>query len=305
MSKPYPGPWILRSMLFVPGHMGRLIAKGAASAADCVVLDLEDAVPPEGKVEARATIRESLESGLFKGRPVMVRVNAFESGLTQADVDAVACEALGGFVYAMTRTAGEIQRLDALLAARERALSLAEGHFNLIPLVETPLGVINAASIATASERVVALLFGGEDYLAGMAAQHDADQMCFHTPRVQIVMAARAAGVEPVDTPYVDVHDEVGLRQHALRGRQLGMAGVLVMSPRQIPTAHAIYTPSSAEVQEARQALEMLEETRRAGRGLTVREGRYISPVAEKKARRLLARAAAIRDLDSFSHYGI
>jgi len=298
MAKPYPGIWIIRSMLFTPGQLDRLVKKCAAAPADLIALDLEDAVPPDKKAVARTTIRQNLEAGLFEGKTIMVRLNDFSTGLTEIDVDAVACEQLSGFVHAMTRTPDEIRMLDDMLAATERSLGLEPGHFSIIPTLETALGVINAHPIACASERVVALLFGGEDYLAEMGGRHDAEQLCFHTPRVQVVMAARAAGIEPIDTPHVDVHDEEGAWQHAQRGRALGMAGMVVMSPRQIPIAHTVYTPSEEEVDEAERTLEQLEETRQAGRGMTVQDGKYISPVAENKAMKLMNRARAIRAME-------
>ena len=298
MTKPYAGPWMIRSLLFTPGHIERLIGKCAASDADLVALDLEDAAPPDRKEEARTTIRESLEAGLFAQKAVTVRVNDFSTGMTEADVQAVACQQLDGIVYAMARTPDEIRRLDALLTVTEHSLGLEEGHFVIIPTLETALGVINAYPIAAASERVVALIFGGEDYAAEMGCLHDVDQLDFHTPRVQTVMAARAAGIEPLDTPWVDVHNEEGGWAHARRGRNLGMAGMLAMSPRQIPIAHAVYTPSDEDVREAELTLQQIEETRRGGRGMTVQNGKYISPVAENKARKLLDRARAIRALE-------
>jgi len=284
-------------MLFVPGHISRMIEKAAGAGADCVVLDLEDAVPPASKNEARKIIRLVLQDGRFDRQAVMVRVNSFDTGRTAEDVASVACAELDGFVYAMSRNRGEIHAMSRLLSEQEKALGLPAGHFALIPLIETAEGVLNAAEIAAASSRVVALLFGGEDYLAEMSGTHDDDQLCFLWPRVQVIAAARAAGVEPIDTPHVDVHDSEGLAAHLRRGRQLGMDGVLVMSPRQIPAAHEVYTPSQAAVGEARCILVKLEEMRGAGRGLMIEEGVYVSPVAEKKALTLLARVEALEQM--------
>ena len=287
-----------RSILFTPGHLGHLFPKSVRSPADCIVLDLEYAVPPTHKSVARQTIRASLEAGQFNGRPVLVRLNAFDSGLTVEDIEGVACAALDGFMVAMAASSDEMRALAALLAQQEAALGLPAGHFCLLPVIETVAGVLNASSIAGASPRVCGLLFGGEDYLADMGAQKDPDQWCFYVPRIQVVMTARAAGVAPFDTPYVDVRDEAGFRAHLRRGRALGMAGVAVMSPTQIPAAHETYTPDAEEVAQARQMLGLLQETRDGGRGMTVRDGLYISPVGEKKARNTLARAAAIQEME-------
>jgi citrate lyase subunit beta/citryl-CoA lyase len=284
----------IRSLLSIPGHDERLLGKGAAAPADACMLDLEDAVPPAQKLAARGRVRDCLTAGAFAGRRVFARLNEFESGLTAGDVAGVACRELTGFVYPMTHTPAEIQALDVLLAASEAALGLDVGHFVIVPLIETASGVLLAGQIATASSRVAALIFGGEDYLAEIGGRHDPAGLCFHTPRVQVILAARSAGIEPLDTPYVDVRDEAGLLRHAESGRALGMAGMLALSPRQLPTIHLVYSPTEEELRAAQDVLRELEELRAAGHGLTVREGRYISPVAERKARALLARAAAL-----------
>lgn len=210
---PYaPGAFTaLRSILFTPGHLAALFPKAAAAPADGFALDLEDAVPPAQKAAARPIIRDALQSGIFAGRRVLARVNAFESGLTAGDVAGVACRELAGFIYPMTHAPAEIQALDALLAEQEAAQGLPAGHFAILPLIETAAGVLQAAAIATASPRVAALIFGGEDYLAEMGGRHDPAGLCFHTPRVQIILAARAAGIEPLDTPYVDVAQPANL----------------------------------------------------------------------------------------------
>ena len=302
MTKPYDGPWVIRTMLFVPGHMEKLILKASKSEADCVTLDLQDAVPPDRKAEARGSIRKALESGLLEHKTVMARLNHPDSGMTQLDVDAVACEQLNGFVYPMANTPEEIKTLDVMLSLRETTLGLDKGHFSIIVLVETPLGVINAYQMAKASERVVGLLFGAEDYMTEMQGRYDAEQLVLHTPRAQIAIAARAAGVEAIDTPYVEVHDLEGLKKHAKRARDLGMSGMLVMSPRQIPIAHAVYTPSEEEMQDAREIVQMAQEARKAGRSYIIRDGRLVAPSRERQAKRVLARAAAIQNLELQVH---
>jgi citrate lyase subunit beta/citryl-CoA lyase len=165
-------------------------------------------------------------------------------------------------------------------------------------LVETPLAVINAYPMARASERVIALLFGAEDLLLEMQARHDVDQLVLHAHRSHIVLAARAAGVEPLDTPYLQVRNLQGLRAHANRGRDLGMSGMLVLSPRQIPVVHEVYSPSEPEIQEAREISRLAEEARQAGRSYAVEGSRLVSPSSEKRAAQVLARAEAIGALE-------
>lgn len=297
MSKPYPGSWVIRSMLFVPGHIEKMARKAATSEADCVVLDLQDAVPDPMKVEARTTIRRVLEEGLFETKTVFVRVNPLDTEMTLTDVDAVACRQLHGFVYPMAYVPEDIATFDAQLHLMESTLGLETGHFSIIVLIETPLGVINAYPLATASPRVVGLLFGCEDYLAELEGRHNEAETSLHTPRAQVALACRAAGIEPIDTPYVKVHDLEGLRPFSGRARDLGMAGMLVMTPKQIPIVHEVYTPNDVEVALARKMVQAADEAARDGRGIAVVEGMFVSPPTLKAARKLLDRAEAIEKL--------
>lgn len=297
MAKTYDGPWVLRSMLFTPGHIEKMARKAATIEADCIVLDLEDAVPEVHKADARALIRELLEEGLFAKRTTFIRINPLDTGFTLLDLDGVACGELHGFVYPMAYTPDDIKNFDAQLRLKEITLGLPVGHFSIIVLIETALGVLNAYSIAKASSRVVGLLFGCEDYIADTQARHSENDVSFHTARAQVVLAARAAGIEPVDTPYVQVHDLEGLRAFAMRARDLGMGGMLVMTPRQIPIAHEVYTPGEEEVVAARRLVEGAIKASKENRGIAVVDGQFVSPPTLKAARNVLHRAEAIEKL--------
>lgn len=299
MAKTYDGPWVFRSMLFTPGHIEKMARKASTIEADCIVLDLEDAVPENHKSEARILIRRLLEEDLFAKRTVFVRINPLDTGLTLLDLDGVACRQLHGFVYPMANTPDDIKSFGAQLRLKEISLGLPIGHFSLVVLIETAMGVLNAYPIATASERVVGLLFGCEDYIADTQARHSENETSFHTARAQIVLAARAAGVEPIDTPYVQVYDIEGLHGFSMRARDLGMSGMLVMTPRQIPIAHQVYTPSEEEIAVAQKLVDGAIQARKENRGIAVVDGQFVSPPTLKAARNVLARAQAIKNLES------
>lgn len=301
MAKPYEGNWVLRSVLFVPGHIEKMAQKAALSEADCVVLDLEDAVPPQFKKQGREIIREVLKSGMFVKKTVFVRINPLETGLTLRDVEAVAYQELHGFIYPMARTPDNIKNFDAQLRLIEHHQGLPLEHFSIIALIETPLAVLNAYQIATASKRMVGLLFGCEDFLAELEGQHNADEIALHTPRAQVALAARAVGIEPIDTPYVKVHDLEGLKIFARQGRTLGMSGMLVMSPSQIPVVHDIYTPSEEEITFAREVVKTEEDAQASGKGIVIVDGKFISPPSVKAARNVLTRFEAIQKLQDFA----
>ena len=290
--------WVVRTMLFVPAHLVNMVSKAAESDADCVVLDLQDAVPEDRKAKARSTAHNALSAGLFEQKMVMVRVNPLESGLTELDLNGVACPQLDGFVYPMGTTPEQVKTFDAMLGSSEVALGLPGLRFSIVVLVETPLGVINAYDMARASDRVIGLLFGAEDYLTEMHAAQDDDGLVLLTPRAQIAMAARAAGVEAIDTPYLELSDPDGLKEHAESGRAMGMSGMLVISPRQIPVVHAVYSPSREEIRGAEEVLRAVEEAREGGVSYAVKDGLLVSPSKEKRARRTLLSAAAIVELE-------
>lgn len=300
MSKPYQGDWVLRSVLFVPGHSETMVKKGADTEADCIVLDLEDAVPAGLKAKARETVRHALEKGVYSRKAVFVRVNSFETNLTNEDLAGVACVNLNGIVYPRANCAEDIERLDSKLACRERELGLTAGHLSLIPVLETVRAVLNARAVTKASQRLVGLIFGCEDFLADLQGRHSDDDIALVVPRAQVALAARAAGIEPVDTPYVQVKDLEGLRRFAARGRDLGMGGMCAMNPAQVSVINDMYTPTDEEIRSGREVIEAAESPDSAERGVFIAGGKFISPPTVKAAQKTLACHEAIRNLEEF-----
>ena len=300
MAKPYSGEWIFRTVLFVPGHIDKMLEKGASTKADCVVLDLEDAVPNQEKTVARQKIRKTVESGIYKRKTLFVRINPIDTGLTLMDLEGVACQYIHGFVYPMANTPDDIKNFDAQLRLIENHIKVERGHFSIIALIETPLGVLNAHEIAKSSDRVVGLLFGCEDYFAELQGRYSENDTSLLVPRSLVAIAARAAGVVPIDAPYVMVHDLEGMKLFADRARDIGMAGMLVMSPKQIAVANEIYTPSPEEVQVAESIVKAAEEAEKEGRGIVIVNGNFVSPPTLKASKNLLAHANSIRNLEEY-----
>jgi len=294
MQKPYKGPWVFRTFLFVPGHNEKLIKKASESDADSVALCLEDAVPLREKENARKTIKRILQEGYYDNKPVFARINSMDTGLTLRDLEAVACKELDGFVYPMAYTPDDIKIFDAQLSLIEAQEGLSNGHFSIVVLIETPLAVLKAYEIAKASSRVVGLLFGCEDYMAEMESRYSEEERSLFVPRSLLAMAARAAGVVPIDTPYVRVHDLDGLRRFATLGRDLGMAGMLVMSPRQIEVARECYTPSAEEIEYATDVVRAAEAAEQEGKGIVIVRDKFISPPTLKQSIKLLQNYEAI-----------
>jgi len=300
MSKPYPGDWVIRSALFVPGHIDKMLSRAADSGADCLLLDLEDAVPSGHKTEARKKIRQALERDLFSRSAVFVRVNSFEISLTTQDLEGVVCRHLHGIVYPNASAPDDIKKLDKELKRIEKEAALPIGHLSIIPLVETPRGVLNAYAIAQSSARIIGLIFGCEDFLAELQGRHGADEAPLQVPRAMVAMGARAAGIEPIDTPYVKVHDLTGLQSFARAGRDLGMSGMCALTPDHVHIINDIYTPTQSEVQIAREMIQAAQDAANSERGVFIAEGRFIAPPTLRAAAKTLARHQAIRDLEEF-----
>ena len=296
----FDGDLVARTLLFTSGHNSHYLEKAFSSDADVIVLDLEDAVPASKKDEARVSITRVLNSDLIDRRPVFVRINPMETGDTLKDLDTVADPRLYGFVYPKTCNARDMEVFDAQLTLKEKNLGIENGHFKIIALLETPEAVLNAYSIATASKRVVALLFGSEDFLAEIEGEHGRDGRSILVPRHMISMAARAAGVVPIDTPYVNIGDREGLKRHIQQAKELGFEGMLVMSPSEIELVKNYYTPDPRELNKAREIIMLAEETNKANRGISVKKGMFISPPTVSKAKKLLSRMKKIEAFETF-----
>jgi citrate lyase subunit beta/citryl-CoA lyase len=160
--------------------------------------------------------------------------------------------------------------------------------------METPESVFNALEIANSSPRVKGLLFGCEDFLTDMEGDHGVGGRSLLVPRHMVSMACRAAGITPIDTPYVQVKNLDGLREHIQQARELGFEGMLVMTPAQIEIAHELYTPSQAEVEAAKEMVALAQKAEEDDRGIIVFNGIFVSPPTLKRAKKVVARFEAI-----------
>jgi citrate lyase subunit beta/citryl-CoA lyase len=286
---------LMRTFLFVPGHIDRMIEKSIDVEADCIAFCLEDAVPYSKKEEARQKVKKILDSKGLENKNVFVRINSMDTGLTLLDVNAVVSNRLDGFVYPMANTADDIKNFSAQLKLIESQNGFEVGKFSIVVLIETPQAVINAYEIAKSSDRVVALLFGCEDYMASMESRYSDNEMSLFVPRSNMAIAAKAAGVESIDTPYVNMNDFDGLKRFANVGRDLGMSGMLVMSPNQLEIIKECYTPSEEEVRVASEIVNGEKLALSEGRGIVVINGNFVSPPTIKQAKKLLRRAKLIK----------
>lgn len=284
----------LRSLMFIPGNRPNFMEKAGSLPADVLILDLEDSVPLAEKKAARGLVQKSLPSLVARGQRVYVRINSLVSGLWQDDLHAVVIEGLSGISLPKAGSAADVDTAAQAIEAWERERRLEPGRIRLIPWLETALGLVHAFQISSASPRVIGVAFGADDFTADMGIERTKEGTEQFHARCAIAIAARAAGVMALDTPYTDFKDEAGLIRDARLARQLGFQGKFVIHPSQIETVNKVFLPSEAEVAQARKVAQAFEAAEAQGFASTSLEGKMIDIAVVQGARKLLQVAEAI-----------
>ncbi len=282
-------PWGLRSLLFVPGSRPAMVAKARGLGADALILDLEDGVAPEEKDPARRTVAEALDEGFPEPRVVFVRTNGLSSGLLDADLRAAVRRRVDGICLPKCETPAAVLAVDARLRVAEDRSGLPRGKVRLLPVIESARGVMNAAAIARASDRICGVAFGAEDFTADAHMTRTREGAELAWARGAVSVAAHAAGAEPIDGIFADFRDEAGLRADAEAARRLGYTGKMLIHPAQIAPVHAVFAPTADEVEHARRVVAAFEDARAAGSGVAVVDGTMVDRPVVLRARRVLA----------------
>jgi citrate lyase subunit beta/citryl-CoA lyase len=237
----------LRTVLFVPGNRPSMLWTIATMAADAFILDLEDSVPLSEKDAARRMVREAIaRHGAPDRGALCVRVNALSTGLTSDDLEAVVAPGLEGVWYPKAQSVDEVLSLDCLLSHAEALMGLPAGHVDMIVGIESARGLLNAAQIATASPRVAALAFGGEDFATDLGIQRTRSGLELDHARAHVALAARAAGLEALDSVCIHLEDDEQLAAECQSARQLGFTGKAAIDPRQLATIARVFSASKA-----------------------------------------------------------
>ena len=258
---------ILRSLLFVPGNKANMLEKALTLTPDAFVPDMEDSVPGAEKANARETIAKFLPQLAAGERTVIPRVNGRDTEWFAADVAAVACREIYGISIGKIRTAADIAEISKALEAAERRAGLAIGQLKLVPWIETAAAIVNCDAICRASERIVAVAFGGEDFTNDMGIERLADESQVAYARQLLCITARAAHVLALDTPYFKLRDPDGLRLNALHAKSIGFKGKFAIHPEQLAALNECFSPSPQEVAHAERIVAAFEEAERTGRG--------------------------------------
>jgi citrate lyase subunit beta/citryl-CoA lyase len=281
---------MFRSLIFVPGNSMRFVEKAKTLAADIICFDLEDSVPDNEKDAARRIIAETLlarrqeYSGI-----VYVRTNSPESGLIPDDLKAVLQEGIDGIVVPKVNDVSEMLEIKKHIVMLEKERKTDK--IALMPSIETARGVVNAYLIASAEERIKALVFGVFDFLYDMRLDYDEhDPLGYSYVRAKIPVDARAAGVHAIDAIWQKIDDIDGLIRDATMARRLGYSGKSIIHPSQIEPVHKVFRPSKNEVEWAKKVVQALGQAMKkgTGRGAIRLEGKMIDVVHYKQAKAIL-----------------
>ena len=281
--------YLLRSLLFVPGHNEKLLESASRSNADVLLLDLEDSVQPHAnKILARERIREFVSSDRFIDFHVFPRINDRESGELLKDLSALTIPGVDGFMYPKATKGEDIYFIDKLLETIEYEKAIEIGTFKLIPLIETTGAVLNAQEICSASSRVIGIAFGCEDFITDLNGIHDPEGVSIYNPRAIIAMAARNHNVAPIDTVHIKVHDLEDLEKNLKLAKILGFEGMLVLHPKEIPLVHQHFSPTVMDVKEANEMLQLAEDAKKEGKGVAYMNNKFVGPPMVLTAKSIL-----------------
>ncbi len=280
-------------MLYVPGNNAGIIRDAAIYHSDSIMIDLEDSVSFRQKDAARLLVYKSLRTFDFEGIETVVRINGLDTPYGREDIRAIVKARPDIIRLPKTDTAKDIEEVADLIEAEERKNGYPVGSIGLIAAIESPTGVLHAYEIAQASDRLVGIAIGAEDYVTAMKTNRSPEGIELLYARSAVVNAARAAGIQAYDTVYSDLNNEEGFRKEVELIKQLGFDGKSIISPRQIQTVNDVFAPSEKEISFAYKVMEAIEEANSKGSGVIAIDGKMIDKPIVARAERTLEIAAA------------
>jgi citrate lyase subunit beta/citryl-CoA lyase len=278
-----------RSILYVPGSNARAVEKARGLPVDGLILDLEDAIAPAAKEEARRTVGAALAAGGFGHREVTVRVNGPATPWGADDLALAARSGADAVVLPKVESAEEVRAAERALDAAGAPPALA-----LWCMIETPRGVLAADAVAGATPRLGALVMGTSDLVKDLGARHTPGRAEVLVALGTVLLAARAHGLAALDGVHLDLSDDAGFEAACRQGRDLGFDGKTLIHPRTVDAANRAFTPGENEVARAREIIAAHAEAEAAGKGVVVVDGRLVEALHVEAARRLVALAEAI-----------
>ncbi len=279
-----------RTMLYIPGNNPAMLQQGGVYGADSLLLDLEDAVAINQKDAARILVRNILKEMNFYDAEICVRVNHIDTPFGMEDLEEIVPLQPDAIRFPKTETPEELKRLIKIIENIEDKHGLPHDKMTLHVMIETALGVQNVFDIAKLSNRVDAITIGGQDLTADMNISSTKDGSGIDLARKMIVMAAKANKIDAIDTVFVDINDDEGLRKDTEYSKNIGFTGKAVINPRQIDIIHKVYQPTQEEIRKAYKIIKAFKKNKEAGIGVFSVDGKMVdAPV--------MARAAYVLEL--------
>jgi citrate lyase subunit beta/citryl-CoA lyase len=278
-----------RSVLYMPGSNPRALEKAKTLEADVLILDLEDAVAPEKKLEARELVIAAIKGGGYGRRELVVRVNALETPWGSDDVRAMANIGADAICLPKVETPQQVQQAARLLESEH-----APAELKIWAMAETPQGVLNVAAWAAAHERLTAIMMGTSDLAKDLRVPHSPGRAGFLTSLGLCVLAARANNLDIIDGVHIDLDDDAGLLAVCQQGRELGFDGKSLIHPKQLAAANDVFAPSLADVERAKKIIEAWKEAEAKQLGVVLVDGKLVEALHVEEAKRVLAIVAAI-----------
>lgn len=278
--------------MFVPGANAAMLRDAPLFGADSLMFDLEDSVSLKEKDTSRALVHFALRTFDYSSVETVVRINALDAG-GEADIEAVVLAGVDVIRLPKTEDAQDIIDVEAVIERVERENGIEVGRTKMMAAIESANGVLNAREIAKASDRLIGIALGAEDYVTNMKTRRYPDGAELSFARNMILHAARAAGIAAIDTVYSDVNNTEGFQNEVRLIKQLGFDGKSVINPRQIPLVNEIYLPTEKEIQNAKEVIGAIREAEAKGSGVVSLKGKMVDKPIVERAERVIALAIA------------
>ncbi|CUW38475.1 Putative Citrate lyase beta subunit(Pyruvate/Phosphoenolpyruvate kinase,3-234) [Magnetospirillum sp. XM-1] len=278
-----------RSVLYMPGSNPRALEKARTLPADGLILDLEDAVAPDAKEEARAQVVDAVKAGGYGARELLVRVNSLATPWGQADVAAAAQSGAHAVLIPKVESADTVRQVEAIMVANGAPADMA-----IWCMMETPRGMLRAEEIAGSSPRMGGFVMGTSDLAKDLHCAHTRDRLPMITSLGLCLLAARAYGLAALDGVYLDLNDDEGFAYSCQQGLELGFDGKTLIHPKTIDAANRVFAPAEKEIEWSKKIIAAHAEASAAGKGVVVVDGKLIENLHVENARRIVALADQI-----------
>ncbi|MDC0035411.1 CoA ester lyase [Chloroflexi bacterium] len=281
----------LRSLLFVPGNQPNMLTKAASFTPDAFVPDMEDSVAWDDKSQARQVVTDHLEMLGKTGIKVIPRINSLDTGLCEEDLASIVGPHIYGVSVGKINTVEDVRLISKYVGRLESKSEIPQGSIKLVLWIETAVGLLNAYEILSSNDRIIAAAFGAEDFTNDMGIKRNEDDREILFPRSQIAIAAKAAEVLALDTPFFGFRDPDSLRINSELSKSVGFKGKFAIHPFQVEVINECFSPSEEEINHALEVIKVFEEAASKGRGSTSLEGQVIDVPVVKRAEALIGLA--------------